>query len=181
MWWGSAGHLVVEWRLGTITDRPAGGFSTPLRCTSWSTQPDQNSREVSLDLTRRDESVGPRMLPRESDVADDGPRQPQLPTGARHQPTPSVGGLRIAWAHGGPTEGLLEEPEGVLNGETAQIPVPEDAQVSWQRTADPGQPQWVWSLLHLWQAFDLDADHAERRARRAANMQVTPDIDVDFP
>src|SRR4051794_5081434 len=140
-----------------------------MRCTSWSAQPDQNSGEVSLDLARRDEPVGARMLPGEPHVIDDGPRQPQLPACASHQPTPAVGGLRIAWAHRGPTEALLQKAKGVLNREAAQIPMPEDAQVSRQWTADPGQPQWIRSLLHLRQAFDLDADHGERSSRRAAN------------
>src|SRR5262245_22919952 len=58
--------------------------------------------------------------------------------------------------------------------------MPQDAQVSWQRTVDPGQPQWVWSVLHLGQAFDLDAEHAERSSRRAATMPATPGVDVDL-
>ena len=47
-----------------------------MRCASWSTHPDQNSGEEALGLTRRDESGRPRVLPRESDVTDDGARQP---------------------------------------------------------------------------------------------------------
>jgi hypothetical protein len=110
------------------------------------------------------------MLPGESNITDDASAEPQLPTGSGHQPTPSVGGLWIAWANCGPTESLLEEPKSVLNGEATQVPVPKGAQVSWERTADPRQPQWVGFLLHLRQAFDLDADDAERSIRRAANM-----------
>ena len=119
------------------------------------------------------------MLPGEPHVLDDVPRQPQLPAGAGHQPAPAIGGLRITWAHRGPTEALLEKSEGVLNGKAAQIPMPENAQVGRQWTADPGQPQRVRSLLHLGQAFNLDADHGERSIRGAANMQVTPGVNLD--
>src|SRR5205823_8696267 len=52
-------------------------------------------------------------------------------------------------------------------------------QVSGQHTANPGQPQGVWLLLHLRQAFHLDPDDAGRRSRRTANMQVIPGVDVD--
>ena len=81
----------MEWWLGTIADRPAWGFSARLRCTSWRTHPDENSGEVPLDLTRRQEPVGTRVLPRESGITDDASPQPQLPTRSGHEPTPSVG------------------------------------------------------------------------------------------
>src|SRR4029453_5479188 len=97
VWRSATRDLVVEWRLGTIANRPARRFSATSRCTSWGTHPDQNSGEMPLDVTRRKQPVGARMLPWESDVADDGARQPQLPTGAGYQPSPSVGGLRTRW------------------------------------------------------------------------------------
>ena len=100
-----------------------------LRCTRWRTHPDHYSGEVPLHVTWRDQPIGPRVLPRESDIADDGWRQPQLPTGTGYEPAPTVGSLRIAWADCGPAEGLLEEAEGVLNGKTPHVPVPDSTQV----------------------------------------------------
>src|SRR6266498_2705495 len=48
------------------------------------------------------------------------------------------------------------------------------------RSADPGQPQRVWCQFHLGQSLNLDADDVERSTRRAANMEVTPGVDMDL-
>ena len=113
------------------------------------------------------------------DLADDWASQPQLPAGTGNQPGPAVGCIGVARADGRPTERLFEEAEGMLHREATQIPAPQAGQVSRQRTADPGQPQWAgWQFL-LGQALDLDADHAERRIWRAAHVQVGPDVDRD--
>src|ERR1700720_2170168 len=101
-----------------------------------------------------------------------------MPTGAGDQPGPAIGGIRVAGTNGGPAESLLEEAESVLDGETPQIPAPQRAQVGWQWTADPGQPQRPRRQLLVGQALDLDTDHAEGSVRRAAHMQIGPGIDL---
>jgi len=140
---------------------------------------DQNSGEVALDLTRSDQAVRTRVLPGKSNVSDQSAREPQLPTGGGHQPRPAVSGLLMARADGGPAEGLLDKPERVFDGEAAQIPAPEGAQVKRQWTADPGQPQ-----RSRWQAFvgqplHLDTDDAERSSRRASDVEFGPGVDLD--
>src|SRR5438132_3614655 len=132
-----------------------------------------------MDLTWSHQAIRSGVLPGQADLADMRPRQPQLPASASNQPGPPVGRLCVAWADRGPTECLLEEAEGVLDGESPQIPAPHNAQVSRQRTADPGQPQGPrWQLL-VGQALDLDADHAERRLWRATYVELGPHIDAD--
>src|SRR6266508_3190822 len=157
----------------------SGGFSAPARCTSRSTHPEQYSAEAPMDLTWCDQSIRSRMLPGQADVADEWASQPQLPARACDQPAPTIGCLRVARSNGGPAEGLLEETEGVLDSEAPQVPAPQDAQVSRQRTADPGQPQGPRRQLFVGQALDLDADHAEGRIRRAADVEPGPDVDAD--
>ena len=68
----------------------------------------------------------------------------------------------------------------MLDGEAPHIPAPHNAQVSRQRTADPGQPQGPrWQFL-VGQALDLDADDAEWRIRCASHVEIGPGIDTDF-
>src|SRR5262245_15721104 len=100
-----------------------------MRYTSRCTHPEQYSGEATLDLTRRDQSVGSRVLPRQADVLDELASEPQWPAGGGDEPAPSVGCIRVARAYRRPAKGLFEEPEGVLHGEATQVPVPHDAQV----------------------------------------------------
>jgi len=119
------------------------------------------------------------MFPGEADLTDEWAGQPQLAGGAGDQPAPTVGRLRVARTNAGPAEGLFEEAEGVLDGKAAQVPAPHDAQVSRQRSADPGQPQGPrWQFL-VGQALNLDADHAEGRMWSAAHVELGPDVDAD--
>ena len=111
-----------------------------MRYASWSTDPEQNSREAAMDLAWGDQSIRSGMLPGKADFANECAGQPQLPAGAGYQPAPTFACLRVARANCGPTERLLEEAERVLDGEAAQIPAPQQAQVSRQWTADPRQP-----------------------------------------
>src|SRR5262245_13723921 len=120
------------------------------------------------------------MFPWQSDGAYLCTGQPQLPARAGNQPGPPVGCLRVARANRRPAERLFEDAERVLHGETTQIPAPQHAQVSRERTADPGQPQRPrWQLL-VGQALNLGADHAERRTRCTTHMQIGPEIDLDL-
>src|SRR5712691_565030 len=82
------------------------------------------SGEVAVDLAWSDQSIWSRMLPRQADVTDEWAGQPQLPAGAGDQPGPTVSGICVAGTGRGPAEGLFEEAEGMLDGETSQIPVP---------------------------------------------------------
>ncbi len=102
-----------------------------------------------------------------------------MPAGGGDQPAPAVGCIWMARAHRRPAQSLFEETEGVLHGETTQVPVPETAQICGERPADPGQPQWVGWQLFVGQAFDLNADHAEVRIGCTADMQVGPGVDRD--
>ena len=91
-----------------------------------------------MDLAWSDETIRSRMLPGQADVTDEWAGQPQLPAGAGDQPGPTVSSVCVAGADGSPAERLLEEAESVLNGEAAQIPVLQRAQVDRQRTSNPG-------------------------------------------
>jgi hypothetical protein len=104
---------------------------------------------VALDLTWGDQSIRSGALPGKADLTDEWAGQQQLPAGASDQPTPTIGGVRVAGADRGPAEGLFEEAESVLNGEAPQVPAPQRAQVRRQWTADPGQPQRSWGQLLL--------------------------------
>ena len=169
----------MEWRGETGSFLTSRRFSASARCTSRSTHADQNSREVAMDLTWSNQSVWSRMLPGQSDLAHEWSSQPQLPAGSGNQPGPAIGCLRVTRTNGGPAEGLFEEAEGMLHREAPQVPVPYDAQVSRQRTTDPGQPQGPrWQLL-IRQSLDLDADHVEGRSWRAARMDFGPGVDGD--
>src|SRR5215207_9867229 len=176
--WRAAGHFVVEWGLRTTSFLTSWRFSAPMRCASRSTHPEQYSAEAPMDLTWSDQAIRSGMLPGQTHLAHQCAGEPQLPAGASHQPGPTVGCVRVAGADGGPAERLLEKAEGVLDGETPQIPTPQHAQVSRQRTADPGQPQGPrWQLL-VGQALDLHADHAERRIRCTSHMQIDPGVNL---
>src|SRR5258707_6183146 len=105
------------------------------------------------------------MLPGQADVTDEWAGQPQLPAGGSDQPGPTVSGVCVARADGSPAEGLLEEAEGMLDGETSQVPAPQHAQVSRQWAADPSQPQGPRGQLFVGQALDLHAHHAEGSIR----------------
>jgi hypothetical protein len=71
---------------------------------------------------------------------------------------------------------LLDEPEGVLNNEPAQVPPPELVQVGWERTTDPGQPQRLRRSLLAGQPLDLDAHDGEAGLGRSAGMQLGPGV-----
>src|SRR6266487_2810925 len=132
-----------------------------------------------MDLTWSKQTVRSRMLPGEADLGHEWASQPQLPADSRNQPAPAIGCVGMPRANGSPAEGLLEKAERMLDREAPQIPTPQHAQVSRQRTADPGQPQRPrWQLL-VGQALDLDADHAEGRVWRAAYVELGPDVDGD--
>jgi hypothetical protein len=104
---------------------------------------------------------------------------PQTNVAEPDQPAPAIGCVGMAGANVSPAERLLEETEGVFHGEATQLPTPEHAQVSRQRTADPGQPQGPgWQPL-IGQALDLDADHAEGCMWCAAHVELGPDVDAD--
>ena len=120
------------------------------------------------------------MFPWHVDVADQWTSQPQLPAGGSDQPAPAIGCCRVSRADGSPTERLLEEAERVLDGEAAQIPAPQHAQVSRQWTADPGQPQRPRWQLFVGQALDLDAHHTEGSVRRTSHVEIGPSVDTDF-
>jgi hypothetical protein len=60
-----------------------------------------------------------RGFPGEAQVGGEGSGGGQLGESGDHQPGPSVGGLRIADLGNGPAQGLLQEPEGVLDVEAA--------------------------------------------------------------
>ena len=94
------------------------GFSTWPRCTGWSSQPDQKSSEVALDLAWRGQAIRSGMLPGQANIAEQWPSQPELPAGGGHQARPTIGSGWVARADRGPAEGLFEKAEGMLDGET---------------------------------------------------------------
>ena len=102
----------------------AGGFSTGLGCSRWSTHPDQKSTEVTLDLAWSRQAVRARMLPGEADLREQWTSQPELPARASHQPGPAIGCARVARAHGGPAQGLLPHAEHVFDVESSEVGLP---------------------------------------------------------
>ena len=113
----------------------SGRLSTTLGCSGESTNPDQKSTEVSMDLARSHQSIRTWVLPWQSNLREQWTSQPQLPARGSHQPGPPIGCVGMPRAHGGPAQGLLEEAEGVFDREAPQVPAPQDAQVGRQWTA----------------------------------------------
>src|SRR6202023_295072 len=64
-------------------------------------------------------------LPGQAGGGCQGAGEPELVPGRDDQPGPAVGGRGAAQQRGGPAEVLLEEPEGVLDVEAAQVRLPE--------------------------------------------------------
>ena len=128
----TARDFIVEGCLGTLANETAWRFSTWARCTGGCTHPDQKSTEVALELAWSGQVVRSRMLPGQTNVAEQWPSQPQLPAGGGDQTRPAVGGRRVARTDGGPAERRFEEAERVLDGEAPQVPTPEDTQVGWE-------------------------------------------------
>jgi hypothetical protein len=168
----------VERWLGTLANEAPWRFSTWARCACGSAHPDQKSTEVALALAWSGQAIRSGMLPRQTDVAEQWPSQPELPAGGGDQAGPAVGGSWVARADSGPAKRLFEEAEGVLDRKAPQVPAPEDAQVGWEWTADPSQPEGARRQPRVGQAFDLDARDAERRIRRAGHVEIRPGIDL---
>ena len=63
-------------------------------------------------------------FPGQAYVLDDGSGQSELGVGGGDEPGPAVGLCGCAQSWGGPAQGVLDEPEGVLDVETAQVAGP---------------------------------------------------------
>ena len=150
-----------------------------MRHTSRSTDPEQYSDKVALDLTWSDQPIQSRTFPGQTDVAHECTGQPQLPASASDQPGPAIGCVGIPRPNRGPAQRLFEEAAGVLDSDPTQVPAPENRQFIRQRTANPGQPQRLRRQLHIGQTLDLHADDGERCIRRTAHVETGPDIDLD--
>ena len=102
-----------------MTFMAAGGFSAFARRAGRSTDPDQYSGEVAVDLAWSDQSICSGMLPGKANLAHEWTGQPQLPARGGDQPAPTVSRLRVAGADGSPAESLFEEAEGMLDREAS--------------------------------------------------------------
>ena len=98
-----------------------------------------------------------------------GPVGLQLDLAGQHRPGPAVGRLRVARPRGRPAEGLLGEPDGVLQVEPPDVGPPDPIQVEFVR-AGPPQPQHLGRARAGRDPLDLDADDraAHDRPRPAA-------------
>lgn len=107
------------------------------------------------------------------------PPQPQFPQARRQQPAPAVGGQGGAGAGHRPAQVLLEEAEGMLDREPPLIPVPDLAQVRWQRTAPPDQPERGRWGRAPGEMGDRDPHHGQVDGGRGFLVQALPDLDRD--
>jgi hypothetical protein len=131
-----------------------------------------------MHLTRSQPFVWSRTVPGQADFTHDtsGRANPNC------QPAPTLSQLQrsAASAWRGRTDVqpsvCLKKPNACLDRESAHRPAPQHAQVSRERTADPGQPQRPRWQLRGGQALDLHADHAERRSRCTTHVQVGPGV-----
>src|SRR5260370_32607133 len=98
------------------------------------------------------------MFPGQADLAHEWASQPQLPAGSRNQPGPAIRCVGMARPHGGPAECLFEKAEGVLDRESPQVPAPQHAEIHWQRTTNPSQPQRPSSQTLFGKELDLDTN-----------------------
>lgn len=160
--------------------RPAAGF--------WwlggRAQLRQKHRNYPMDPYRRQPRGIVAPLPGQPTIRYMRPRQPQLGEGSQNQPRPPVGLLGVAHAGGVPSEGLLEEAEGVLQVKASDVSFPEQAEIrSHSLWAGPPQPQ----LLRLappltsGQPFDLhqnERTNHDRQGSAAAPAFVRPDFGV---
>ena len=76
-------------------------------------------------------------FPGQSLVGDQGSGEPKLGVGGGDEPGPPVGLVGGAQSWGGPSEGVLAEPEGVLDIEAAQVGSPARVEVDRARAGSP--------------------------------------------
>jgi hypothetical protein len=97
--------------------RPTAGF----RRFRWRAHFHQKRRNNPMDPYRRQPTRLVTAFPRQTQVRNTGPRQPQLCVGGHHQPTPTVGLFGVAHPRGGPSHVLLEKSEGVFQVEAPDV------------------------------------------------------------
>src|SRR4029453_4452798 len=95
---------------------PAWGASGGFRCRGRRPEHAQQPRKPAAHPIRRQAGLGSGPLPRQPLVAGGPAGQAPLGVGARTPPGRPVGLGGMAWPRGGPAEGLLTEPDGVLDG-----------------------------------------------------------------
>src|SRR5215211_147910 len=121
----------------------------------------QKRRNDAMDPNRCQPSRIVAPLPRQPPIRHARSGQAHLREGGDHQPRPKVGLLGVAHARGGPSERLLEKPEGVLQVEAPYVGAPEEIEVR-RCTLRPVPPQpqnpWLAPPLASRQPLDLHKD-----------------------
>src|SRR4051794_35005042 len=98
------------------------------------------------------------LLPGAAEVRRGFTGEPELGVGGDDQPRPALAGLRGAEFRAGPAQGLLHQPEEMLDVEPAQERLPADVDVlATQTSGRRPQPEGL-RVSTTGQAVDLEAD-----------------------
>jgi hypothetical protein len=130
-----AGGWAAAAAAGSARGAPAGFRRIGCRA-----EPCQKLRKPAADPTRSQPAGRAGPLPRQPSVTGHPAGQAQLGVGGQHQPGPAVGLLGMPGPRGGPAQGLLTEPDGVLQVEAAHVGAPQHREVRGVRPVPP-QPQ----------------------------------------
>jgi hypothetical protein len=117
------------WTVVASARWPSGSGPGWFRCTGGTSGLGAQVPKPSADACRG-EAVGCcRLFPEFAQVSDEATGQAELGVGGDDQSGPAVRSLRGADRGAGPSKGLLEQPEGVLEVESAQVRLPEPVDV----------------------------------------------------
>lgn len=116
-------------------------------------------RESPADARRSELTRFRRGFPGQAQVGSERPGGGQLGEGRDRQPGPAVGGFGVADLGDGPTQGLLHEPERVLDVEAAQPCRPQTVEEFVVDAARGGPEPDRFGRAGVRQSFGVDADH----------------------
>src|SRR5450759_5389019 len=97
--------------------------------TGWGAQCWAESAKPSPDAGGGESAGFVSSFPWEAEVVNEVACEAELGVGGEDEPGPAVGLFAVAQRWGGPAQGVLEEPEGVLDVEAAQVSPPTDVEV----------------------------------------------------
>jgi hypothetical protein len=139
--WSSAGDWMARAWSWSVARTAAWGFPVWFGWASRGAQLGEQPDEGTADAAGRQLGSRERPLPGQALVGDEGSGEPELPEREGKQPGPAVGGGGVSGADSRPAERLFEEAGAVLSREAQDVGAPQVAQIRWQLTPDPGQPE----------------------------------------
>src|ERR1019366_2459739 len=128
-------------------------------------------------------------FPWEAEVVNEVACEAELGVGGEDEPGPAVGLFGVAQRWGGPAQGVLEEPEGVLDVEAAQVSPPTDVEVE-GGSRGPEPQRLLGPAGGFGQGLDVDPDHGAGHDRQFVvvvpvsavaefGVQTVPGADLD--